>query len=34
MKINWIDLIPRIHNLPYNIYIKWLGIEWFINKSF
>ena len=26
-------LIPRIHNLPQVIYVKWLGYEWFMTKK-
>ena len=26
-------LMPKIHNLPQVIYIKWLGYEWIVKKE-
>ena len=32
LKLFTIKLVPRIHNLPQIIYIKWFDYEWFIKK--
>lgn len=33
IKLFLTQCIPKIHNLPRCIYIKWLDYEWFIPKG-
>lgn len=30
----WIEkIIPKIHNLPQVIYVRWMGRDWYIKKG-